>query len=96
MAPGELKSLERINPGGDTKPKARFAPEVLVKFGWDHDAEVHALQFIHGRLSVPMPRMSHHASFPTKPVVGPWNCVSHGVSYCMSSWTNAVACLSIL
>ena len=81
----ELASLERINPGGD-KPVSRFAPGVLVKFGWDHDAEVRALQFVHGRLSssVPTPRVLHHAPFPAggaAVVVEPWNWVPHGVWY---------------
>jgi hypothetical protein len=69
-----LVFLERINPGGD-KPVSRFAPGVLVKFGWDHDAEVRALQFIHGRLPVPTPRVLHHAPFPANAVVEPWNWV---------------------
>jgi len=77
----ELGSLERINPGGD-KPVSRFAPGVLVKFGWDHDAEVRALQYIHGRLpSVPTPSVLHHASFPPNAVVEPWNWVPKGVWY---------------
>jgi hypothetical protein len=76
----ELVSLERLNPGGD-KPVSRFVPGVLVKFGWDHDAEVRGLHFIHGRLSVPTPRVLHHAPFPTNAVVEPWNWVPNGVWY---------------
>jgi hypothetical protein len=71
----ELVSLEHINPVGD-KPVSHFPPSVLVKFGWDHDAEVRVLQFVHGRLSsVATPRVLHHAPFPGggAVVVEPWN-----------------------
>ncbi|KAF9237457.1 hypothetical protein BU15DRAFT_63180 [Melanogaster broomeanus] len=43
----ELTVLERVNPGSD-RPVSRFAPGVLAKFFWDHDAEVRALQWVHG------------------------------------------------
>ena len=58
----EILGLKRLDPGAD-KRIAIFAPGILVKFGSDHDAEVRALQFIHGRLSVPTPRVLHHAPF---------------------------------
>jgi hypothetical protein len=80
VTPKELVSLERLNPDGD-KPISRFAPGVLVKFGWDHDGEVRALQFIHGRLSVPTPCVLHHSPFPATAVVEPWNWVPNGVWY---------------
>lgn len=75
----ELVALERVNPGGE-KPVSRFAPGILVKFGWDHDAEVRALQFVHGRLSLPIPRVLHHAPFPNA-VIEPWNWNTKGVWY---------------
>jgi hypothetical protein len=56
LAPGvpvsakELTALEHVNPGG-SKPVSRFAPSILVKFSWDHDAEVCTLQFVHGRIT---------------------------------------------
>jgi len=56
----ELTSFERLNAGGGNVV-SRFAPGVLVKFGCDHDAEIRTLQFVHGRLSVPTPRVLHHA-----------------------------------
>ena len=45
------------------KPVSRFARDVLAKFGWDHDAEVRALQFVHGCLSssAPTPRAAPRA-----------------------------------
>lgn len=77
---GELVALERLNPGAD-KPVCRFAPGILVKFGWDHDAEVRALQFLHGRLSVYTPRVLHHPPFPPNAVVEPWKWKTSGVWY---------------
>ena len=38
----ELISLEHLNPGEDN-PISCFVPGVLVKFGWNYDAEVCAL-----------------------------------------------------
>src|SRR5258708_2760399 len=67
----EISGLKRLDPGAD-KLISIFAPGVLVKFGSDHDAEVRALQFIHGRLSVLTPRVLHHAPF-TNVVVDPWH-----------------------
>ena len=67
----EFRALERISANGGN-PVSRFAPGILVKFGRDHDAEVRALQFIHGRLSVRTPRVLHHAPF-TDAVVEPWD-----------------------
>jgi hypothetical protein len=75
----ELTALECVNPGGN-KPVSRFAPGILAKFGWDHDAEVCALQFVHGRLSVHTSRVLHHAHFPNA-VVEPWNWTTKGVWY---------------
>lgn len=65
-------ALKRLDPLG-TKFVSRFSPGVVVKFGFDHDAEVRALQFIHGQLSVHTPRVLHHAPFPKLPVVEPWH-----------------------
>ncbi|KAF8221028.1 kinase-like protein [Tricholoma matsutake] len=77
----ELTALERVNPGG-SKPVSRFAPGILVKFGWDHDAEVRALQFVRGRLSVRTPGVLHHAPFPIdNAVIEPWNWRTKGVWY---------------
>ena len=73
-AVGELTALERVNTGS-ARPIFRFAPGVLVKFAWDYDAEVRALQFIHGRLSVRTPRVLHHAPF-LNAVVEPWDWVN--------------------
>jgi len=67
----EFAALEHLNTYGGN-PVSRSAPGVLVKFGCDHDAEVRALQFVHGRLSVPTPRVLHHAPF-TDAVVAPWD-----------------------
>jgi len=47
----EFTALERLNPG-EYRPVSKFAPGILVKFAWDYDAEIRALQFVHGRLSV--------------------------------------------
>ncbi|PIL34493.1 hypothetical protein GSI_03270 [Ganoderma sinense ZZ0214-1] len=46
------------------KCTSRFSPGVLVKFRWDMEAEVQALQFLSGRLSIRTPRVLHHAPFP--------------------------------
>ncbi|KAF9230803.1 hypothetical protein BU15DRAFT_83168 [Melanogaster broomeanus] len=75
----ELTILERVNPGSD-RPVSRFAPGILVKFLWDHDAEVRAMQWVHGRLSVRTPRVLHHAPFSDTFVV-PWDCTTKGVWY---------------
>jgi len=67
----ELTAFERINAGGGNIV-SRFAPGVLVKFGCDHDAEIRALQFVHGRLSVCTPRVLHHAPL-TDTTLAPWD-----------------------
>ncbi|PCH40715.1 hypothetical protein WOLCODRAFT_136953 [Wolfiporia cocos MD-104 SS10] len=67
----ELDTLECLNDGGD-KRVSRFVPGILVKFGWHQEAEVHALQFVHGRLSVRTPRVLHHAPFPNT-FLEPWD-----------------------
>ena len=72
---------------------SRFAPSILGKFGWDHDAEVRALQLVHGRLSIRTPRVLHHAPFPNA-VVEPLELDNEG-EYGISSWRNAEACLAI-
>lgn len=64
-------ALERLNTDGGS-PVSRFAPGVLVKFGCDHGAEVRALQFVHGQLSIPTPRVLHHAPL-TDTAVAPWD-----------------------
>ena len=67
----EILNLKRLDPSSD-KFISIFAPGVLVKFGSDHDAEVRALQFILGRLSVRSPRVLPHAPF-TNVVTDPWH-----------------------
>jgi len=37
----EFRTLERVNPGG-YHPVSKFVPGILVKSGWDYDAEVRA------------------------------------------------------
>jgi len=66
----ESTALERLNPG-QYRPVSRFAPGILVKFAWDHDAEIRALQFVHGWFPVRTLRVLHHAPFPNAPV-DPW------------------------
>jgi hypothetical protein len=68
----ELASLERVDSGSGNLV-SRFTHGILVKFGWDHDAEVRALQFVHGRLSVRTPCVLQHAPFPRNAVIEPWN-----------------------
>lgn len=76
----ELVALvERVSPDGN-KPVSRFAPGILVKFGWNHDEEVRALQFVHAHLSIPTPRVLHHAAFPDG-FVEPWNWQTKGLWY---------------
>ena len=67
----EFTALERLNPG-EYRPVSKFAPGILVKFAWDYDAEIRALQFVHGRLSVRTPRVLHHAPFLNRSLVDPW------------------------
>jgi len=74
----ELLDLETVNPNG-TNSVCRFAPGILVEFGWDHDAEVRALQFVHGRFSVSTPRVLKHAPF-TNAIFEPWDRMK-GVCY---------------
>ena len=77
----ELTALECVNPGG-SKPVSRFVPSILVKFGWDHDAEVCALQLVHGWLSIHTPGVLHHAPFPIdNAVIEPWNWRMKGIWY---------------
>lgn len=73
----QLLALERLDPLG-TRNVSRFSPGVLVKFGFDHEAEVRALQFIHGQLSVRTPRVL--PPFPKIAVVEPWH-FTEGVWY---------------
>lgn len=67
----EILALKRLDPSGNTHI-SRFAPGVLVKHCSDYDAEVRALQFVHGRLSVRTPRVLQHAPF-TNVVVDAWH-----------------------
>lgn len=67
----EIFDLKRLDPSAN-KPISVVAPGVLVKFASDCDAEVRALQFVHGRLSVRTPRVLQHAPF-TNVVVDPWH-----------------------
>ncbi|KAM5531442.1 hypothetical protein V8D89_014899 [Ganoderma adspersum] len=59
----EFHSLERLQ-DCNLKCTSRFAPGILVKFRWHMEAEVRALQFLSGRLSIRTPRVLHHAPFP--------------------------------
>ena len=78
----EILGLKRLDPNTD-KLISVVAPGVLVKYGLDYDAEVRALQFVHGRLSVRTPRILQHAPFTE-----PWNW-KEGVWY----FLNAQVCL---
>ncbi|KAI0079416.1 kinase-like protein [Panus rudis PR-1116 ss-1] len=75
----ELRHLQSVN-RAEEKSVRRFCPGVLVKYGWDHEEEVRALQFIERRLSIPAPRVLHHAPFPDT-IVEPWNWGREGVWY---------------
>ena len=58
----EILGLKRLDPSTDKLISVVAPGGVLVKYGLEYDAEVRALQFVHGRLSVRTPRILQHRS----------------------------------